>query len=113
MTHIRLAEKKDVPFIWEVAEKTWPVSYKDVISAGQIRYMLDLMYNTEKLKQQSAIHPRLSGLLKKMGKSSDFAELSIIIPKPGPHAFINYIFFPKRKVPESVKSWLITWQKKP
>ena len=51
MITLRLATLADVPFIREVSELTWPVSYKGVISEGQIRYMLDLMYSEPKIRE--------------------------------------------------------------
>lgn len=51
MTTIRKAEITDVSTIRSIAEKTWPVCYASIISPAQIRYMLDLMYSEEKIRQ--------------------------------------------------------------
>lgn len=50
MISIRLAGKADISTIQEIAEKTWPISYKGIISPDQIRYMLDRMYNQVKIE---------------------------------------------------------------
>lgn len=50
MIILRLADKGDVSTIRDIAELTWPVSYKGIISPDQIRYMLDLMYNETKIE---------------------------------------------------------------
>lgn len=47
---LRLATIQDVPSIREVAELTWPVSYREILSPEQIRYMLDQMYSQAKIE---------------------------------------------------------------
>lgn len=50
MITIRVANKADIQTIQEIAERTWSISYKGIISPDQIRYMLDLMYNKDKIE---------------------------------------------------------------
>lgn len=45
------AEQKDISIIQELAKKSWNFAYVDIISQGQINYMLDLMYSEETLGQ--------------------------------------------------------------
>ncbi|SHK07298.1 GNAT family N-acetyltransferase [Epilithonimonas mollis] len=45
------AEQKDISIIQELAKKSWNFAYVDIISQGQIDYMLDLMYSEETLGQ--------------------------------------------------------------
>ena len=52
---IRYASLKDIPEIIVVARKTWPVSYKNIISDKQISYMLDLFYSPVSLLNQIEI----------------------------------------------------------
>lgn len=52
---IRFASLKDIPEIIKVARKTWPVSYKHIISDQQINYMLDLFYSPVSLLNQIEI----------------------------------------------------------
>ena len=49
---IRLCDIEDIQSIQKIAHTTWPVSYADMISKEQISYMLELMYNHDKLKEQ-------------------------------------------------------------
>ena len=49
---IYTATINDISEIQAISARVWPPTYKDVISAGQIEYMLELMYGTEALKKQ-------------------------------------------------------------
>ena len=53
MIHIRNASEADFPVIQEIAQKTWPNTFSAILSPGQISYMLDIMYSTESLKNQT------------------------------------------------------------
>lgn len=41
------------PIVNDIAEQTWAVAYKDILSPEQIRYMLDQFYNFETLKARA------------------------------------------------------------
>jgi diamine N-acetyltransferase len=49
---IYTATLSDIPEIQAIADRVWPVAYKDVSTPSQISYMLDMMYNTEALQKQ-------------------------------------------------------------
>jgi ribosomal protein S18 acetylase RimI-like enzyme len=49
---IVVAIKEHLPIIQQLSHRIWPVSYKDVISEGQIDYMLNMMYSLESLEEQ-------------------------------------------------------------
>lgn len=49
MITTRFATLDDVEAIRGVAEETWPISYANIITPEQIRYMLDHMYAPEKI----------------------------------------------------------------
>ncbi len=51
---IRPASFNDIPFIQQIAEETWPAAYSQILSGGQLRYMLDLFYSTASLENQMA-----------------------------------------------------------
>lgn len=53
MIHIRNASEADFPIIQEIAQKTWPNTFSAILSPGQISYMLDIMYSTDSLKNQT------------------------------------------------------------
>ena len=47
MITISEATIKDIKVIREIAFKTWPVTYGEILSRAQIDYMLDLFYSEE------------------------------------------------------------------
>lgn len=49
---IREAGLNEIPVIRNLAEVIWPEAYNGIISAEQIRYMLNLIYSEEALKEQ-------------------------------------------------------------
>lgn len=52
MFEIRSATVADVPALRDIALRTWPIAYGSILSAGQIAYMLELMYSEEALSRQ-------------------------------------------------------------
>ena len=44
------AERKDLPIITQLAPEIWRCAYRKILSAGQIAYMLKMMYSPEKLQ---------------------------------------------------------------
>lgn len=52
MYEIRIADPTDCLIIQDIAEKTWPGAYGRILSAGQLRYMLDLFYSEASLTRQ-------------------------------------------------------------
>lgn len=52
MFKIQVATDKDVPAIIDIAEQTWWRTYGKILSAKQIRYMLDALYAPETLSRQ-------------------------------------------------------------
>lgn len=48
----RQSSSKDWRIIQSIAHTTWPVTYGQLLSAGQLEYMLDLTYSEESIKQQ-------------------------------------------------------------
>ena len=49
---IRPASFNDIPFIQDIANKTWPAAYGNILSPEQLDYMLDMIYSTAALEQQ-------------------------------------------------------------
>ena len=54
MLTISEATIKDIKVIREIAFKTWPVTYGEILSRAQIDYMLDLFYSEETLTDKLA-----------------------------------------------------------
>lgn len=44
--------KDEIWKIQKVAHRTWPETFKDILSDAQLYYMLDMMYSTSSLKNQ-------------------------------------------------------------
>lgn len=53
---IRPASFEDIPFIRDIAFKTWPVAYGSILSNEQLDYMLDKLYSTSSLEAQMKDH---------------------------------------------------------
>jgi diamine N-acetyltransferase len=49
---IRKATLPDIPIIQDIAYKTWPLAYGEILSAAQLGYMLDLIYSTPAITAQ-------------------------------------------------------------
>ena len=52
MVEIRKATVEDAAMLHLLAEKIWWPTYNSILAKEQIRYMLDLFYSEEKLRQQ-------------------------------------------------------------
>ena len=50
---IRIATEKDFITIQEIAHKTWPSTFGEILTKIQIDYMLDMFYNLNSLKKQT------------------------------------------------------------
>ncbi len=51
MIEFKIAIEDDISQIQNIAAKTWPVAYGEILSAAQIEYMLDLFYSAAALKK--------------------------------------------------------------
>lgn len=49
---IRKTDKKDIALINEMAWKIFPATYKDMLTQGQIEYMMNMMYSPESIERQ-------------------------------------------------------------
>lgn len=50
MIHIVKGTTEDLPTIAEIARKTWPVAYGEILSQAQLEYMLNAFYSKESLQ---------------------------------------------------------------
>lgn len=55
MVHIKQLSKDEVFIINQLAKEIWPEAFKDILSAKQIEYMLDWMYDINTLEDQAKI----------------------------------------------------------
>ena len=77
---IEKASEKDIPLIQEITYQVWPETYKAIITAEQIAYMLDMMYSTASLtKQMNDGHQFI--LVKDNDKYVAFASFALIQEK--------------------------------
>jgi len=52
MIHIISATTAHIPVIQDIAYRTWPETFADILSSEQIDYMLDMMYSDAALNRQ-------------------------------------------------------------
>lgn len=52
MIAINEVTENDIPIIQNIAYKTWPSTFGAILSPSQIRYMLEMMYSLDALKNQ-------------------------------------------------------------
>ncbi len=46
------ATEEYIPVIQAISDNVWPKTFAEILSPEQIRYMMDMMYSTESLRQQ-------------------------------------------------------------
>jgi diamine N-acetyltransferase len=78
MTTITPAVEKDISKIRELAEKTWWPTYSSILSAEQIRYMLDTLYSEQAIKSAMTDHSQSFLILSDVAGEQGFASY-------GPH----------------------------
>lgn len=74
MLEIIEANLEQLDTVQEIAQKTWPIAYKDVISSAQIEYMLEMMYSKTALKEQMEVKKHHFILAKKQNEVLGFAS---------------------------------------
>lgn len=74
MIEIIEANLEQLDIVQDIAQKTWPIAYKDVISSAQIEYMLEMMYSKSALKEQMEIKKHHFILAKKENEVLGFAS---------------------------------------
>ena len=52
MKSIKVAALNDLPVIHDLAYAIWPNAYGDILSPGQLKYMLDKIYSLSSLQNQ-------------------------------------------------------------
>lgn len=70
------ATEQDIPVIHDLAEKTWWPTYRTILSAQQISFMLNAMYSENALKEQINANVKFL-LVKRGGENVAFAGYSI------------------------------------
>ncbi len=52
MISIKTATEEDLQLVQNLAHKIWPLAYCEILSPGQLEYMLELIYSRDSLKRQ-------------------------------------------------------------
>ena len=69
--------------IASIARRTWPSAYGDILSPGQIEYMLGMMYSDEALREQISSEQHRFFIAEADGVSIGFASFQLNCPQPG------------------------------
>jgi diamine N-acetyltransferase len=75
---IRDATTADLPAIRQLVEEIWPVTYGEILSPEQLRYMIDLIYDLDTLKRQMEEEAHVFIMLDQDGSPAGFADYSLI-----------------------------------
>lgn len=80
---IRYAHKDEMHLIKKIAFDTWPVAYKNILSDGQLQYMLVTMYDVEALiSQVEKLSHQFVIAIDDLGSEIGFASFSVFINQP-------------------------------
>lgn len=79
---VRPATQADIPWIRHIAERTWPVCYGPILPAGQVAYMLELMYSENALTRQFEAGHRFL-MVEEEGRGTGFASHAPVTGEPG------------------------------
>jgi diamine N-acetyltransferase len=72
----RFADVHDINTIGFLAQQIWPSTYKNILSAEQIKYMMDLFYSPSSLKKQMKDDKHIFLLIEDEEGSLGFASYS-------------------------------------
>jgi GNAT superfamily N-acetyltransferase len=73
---IRNAVAADAPVIVDLANQTWWSTYSEILSAEQIQFMLNIIYDTDKIRQQIENGTQQFLILEEDGQAVAFASYS-------------------------------------
>jgi GNAT superfamily N-acetyltransferase len=73
---IRTAEMRDLPTVELLAKKIWPATYGPMLTAEQIRFMLEKMYGQTVLRQQMTESEHQFLILEYHGEPAGYASFS-------------------------------------
>ena len=77
---LRDANNDDIYLIGEIAYKVWPLTYGEILPAGQLEYMLEKIYSPGSLKNQMQDLHHHFLILEQEGRGVGFAAYSEIEP---------------------------------
>ena len=76
--YIRYCSHADIPIISDLAYLIWPETYKNILSAEQMQYMLDLFYSHSALKNQMDTQKHTFLIAEIENHPAGFASFSMI-----------------------------------
>ena len=74
--------KEELQYVQDLAHRTWPSTFRDILTPAQIKYMLDWMYNLDTLAQQFQMGQRFYAV-KQNEQFLGFAAIELNHPEPG------------------------------
>lgn len=74
MFNISTATEKDISVIARIAEAAWWPTYRDVLAPDQIRYMLDVLYSDDSLRETLSGKSQTFIILRDHGEPKGFAS---------------------------------------
>ncbi|OQP59948.1 hypothetical protein A3860_35490 [Niastella vici] len=80
MINIRLANVEDLITVERLAREIWPVTYNSIVPPEHLAYMLDLIYNNDRLRDQLLNQHHTFLMVESDGKPVAFAHYSTIEP---------------------------------
>lgn len=75
--YIKEVSENQLNLVQEIAHKTWPSAFKDILSPEQIRYMLEWMYDLETLREQMLHQGHIFLIIFSEGQPQAFAGYQI------------------------------------
>ncbi len=75
---IRKVSTESIPIIQKITYETWPDAYKNILSAKQLMYMLELIYSTSSLQRQINQEHQQFIIASESGADIGFAAFSAI-----------------------------------
>lgn len=80
MIAINLLSKNEMVVVREIAQITWPIAYREILSSEQLGHMFEWMYNLDTL-QNLVEEGQLFYVLKENEKPLGFIGLELFTPK--------------------------------
>lgn len=93
---IRFAEPDDINTIGFLAQQIWPGAYGDILSPGQLQYMMNRFYSPDSLRQQMGEHNHTFLILEEEDEPIGFASWSLI-GEPGIYKLHKLYVLPGRQ----------------
>ncbi|WP_315824134.1 GNAT family N-acetyltransferase [Paraflavitalea speifideaquila] len=91
---IRSAGIDDLPAIGYLAQQIWPGTYGSILSAEQLKYMMDLIYSPDSLQQQMVKHKHIFLIAELDEEPVGFASYSPL-KEPGVYKLHKLYVHPK------------------